>query len=335
MMFDELPAPPKRNLSFSEKQNRRLQFVIVINYFALGYNFIHKLVMPLFMMWTSELSGASSHHLDWWWLFHLVMALLLRRQRWDDGWLKGFTYLGFGGGFSQIYVSFLEFNWHIVSFWVTSLATVAVLANVLSISRYQWPKKIRAWGAFVAFLIGFVIQYILLGVTTDLLPDAVEKKTGSKKAIPTILSSTQTCGQRDFSIVVRKGQLQWPEIFAVDQVKVEDCGFSYGVAEFSPEKKMQLTNSSNHYVNVKLSQLRNKLWKGIQNLPIRPGDSLTIPTEILQQSPLLVFSDSDPTMGKVLLLSKPSHGFPELSSDFDGIVVFRRTGIEIIKDQKN
>ncbi len=127
-LFDELPPPPV-GPSVRTAQTQR-QFAATLNAFALIYHFLHKFLMPLVVMRTASLPLATEK-IDWWWLYHAVLAVFLARRKTNFHFLRWLVFVGFGGLSVQCLESVNGRSWHSVSLWLTSASTFAVLVYLL------------------------------------------------------------------------------------------------------------------------------------------------------------------------------------------------------------
>ncbi len=165
-IFDELPPPPaRRTLTQEERYRKNRRFAVVLNWFVLGYSALHKLILPLFVFEFSYSSAVrAAAQVDWWWTYHVVLAALLLRKNWDDAYLCFAKAVGFGGVLAQIVACFVEYNWHIVSLWVTSAATLGLLVFLRSITRFRRVKYGRDFLYGIGIPIGFGIQFAFFGL---------------------------------------------------------------------------------------------------------------------------------------------------------------------------
>lgn len=335
-MFEQLPEPKRIILSAEQTYSRSRTFAVVINFFVMGYNLVHKMIMPLYVNWAARVPSLSVHHLDWWWLYHLVLYVLLRRRKWDDTVLKFFICLGFGGVFLQVYISFKEFSWHIVSFWFTAAATIGVLSYVLSISRHRMKRSFATLLILLmAFISGNMVQFALMGFKTELMPHFQSTKKETVRIFTERkLEHSSECGMTGFVVHIEQGRLDFNVPLLADQFEIRNCGLPVALARISNQTHLQLVNSTEKYLNLKFSFYSGGRWRAFSNVPLRPGITEQIDFLDVSHDVVMVFSDAHPEMGVTLLIQDVGALFAFLSSVFQKTgsvrsldVVFNRDGV--------
>lgn len=306
-IFDELPAPQRPVMTPELRYRRARRFAVVLNWFVLGYSFLHKFALPVYV--TKIAHSPSFAVIDWWWLYHVALGVLLLRKDWDDALLRLSAFFGIGGAACQIIVSFRERNWHSVSLWVTSASTLWVVFFLLSKTRWRFPaqwkaKKIVLKAASLA--LGFFVQFALFGFTLN-----VEKNVRQAKAPAVIerlpaLSDPNVCGAVGFSLPLDAGIPKFPGLQILAGVSVKDCGFPAAMARFDPSEALTVTNTTAGYLNVKLYIPFEGRWRPLQNMPLPPGLQHELTPALLAGHPVvLVASDADPKKGILLLVASP------------------------------
>lgn len=305
MMFDQLPEPERPRLSKEERRVQAQQFAIVLNYFILGYNVVHKLVMPLYVQWTAKTTTGSHHYLDWWWLFHLVLVFVLRRKNWDDILLRALVYFGFGGVFLEVLISFNEFSWHIVSFWVTSAASLGLLFYLLAKSKYSMPTKSHLFFMVGVFIFGAIFQYFLVGQKLKLIPEAKHFLKKKAEISYPALENVEACGLEGFSLPGSRNVNQIFETLSHGHVlTAKDCGLWPALAIFDQDQDFVLQNNTDGYLNIKLLHLDDfQIWRGFRNIPMRKGETYHLKKEEFSHDIVLIRSDSRRDVGISLFLS--------------------------------
>lgn len=311
-LFEELPAPPRPAMTPDQRYRRSRRFAVVLNWFVLVYSILHKFVLPLYV---SIARSATFTVLDWWWVYHVALALLLLRKTWDDLWLRLFLLFGIGGAACQILVSFREKNWHSVSLWVTSASTLWVVFFLLAKMRWRFPsdwhlKKLALKAASVS--LGFFVQFALFGFTLTVEKTARLTKTETVVEKMPLLSDVNACGTSGFALPLVAGKIQLPLLRTLNGVSIKDCGFPGAMAHFDGQKPLVVTNDTSGYMNVKLYLPFEGRWRPFQNMPLPPGLKHELAPQALEgQRVVLMASDADPKKGLILLLADPE-ALPEV-----------------------
>ncbi|QQR79941.1 MAG: hypothetical protein IPJ69_11435 [Deltaproteobacteria bacterium] len=305
-VFEEIPLPSRAQLNQEQQYQRLHHFSVNINWLALGYILLHKLILPYLINYFTV--SQSFHYLDWWWLYHVLLAILLMRKSWDDAALYFSLIFGLGGCLAQIIASFSEYNWHIVSLWVTAAATLGVVFQVLTVSRYKPSFNSRMIFFVLAVPLGLFAQYALFGFTFTVEKKVLEKRAASKPlpVSPTLISADQ-CGTFSATLKIENNKVTLPKLSVADSIEVEGCGFFKTISLLPQNHSLKIKNSDNHYLNVKAYYLSGDQVKDrgkvLANFPLRPDNVNEISVEKLSDKDIvLLTSDSDPSKGFMLLL---------------------------------
>lgn len=299
-VFDDLPPPPKEDLNSEQKYQRGRKFSIALNAFAGGYSFLHKFAMPLLMM---LFTSRSFHYLDWWWVYHLVLGILLYRKNWDDIWLRGLLIFGLGSGLAQGIASFREYNWHIVSLWMTDAAMLGIIFYLFSISRYVFTLKTKLLFFFLLIPLGFLTQYALFGFTLTVERDHRLHivKREQLKNYP-VLTLSKECGSAGFTLEIVNGKVVLPEVKDLSEILVQECGFEYALGMTKSDINIQ--NQTSKYLNVKVYYYRDGFWNPFANIPLVEGSSHVLNRQDFEKYPIILFaSDSDAKKGMTIVLN--------------------------------
>lgn len=330
-VFEELPPPVWLQLSPDQKYQRRHHFAITINWFALAYTIVHKLILPYFITYFAV--SRSFHYLDWWWLFHLAFAFILLRKKWEDSILWVAIFFGFGGVLTQGIASAREYNWHAVSLWITSAATSGVLVYVLSIVKKP-STSLKFMGQLgLGLILGFFVQYALFGFTLTVEKQAIEKKAAEKPLhyFPHLISANE-CGKRGFTLKMEKGKWSVPPGFTlstIHEINIQSCGFNKTMALIPQHESLRIKNLEDHYLNAKIYTLENKRWKAISNIPLLVGATKEIPWEFMADKEIvMIASDSDPNKGILVLIKDLSSWERWLANPQWKMVLVDRLGVE-------
>jgi hypothetical protein len=308
-IFEEMPAPVRPDLSSEARYRRNRRFAAVLNAFVLVYSLIHKFLLPVYLRYVARSSSFAP--LDAWWVYHVVLAALLSRKEWDDLWLRAALFFGVGGAACQILVSFRERNWHSVSLWVTSAATLWVVFFLLSKTRWRFPgasRGLKSSWKVLATATGFLVQFALFGFTFTVQRAARE---AAVRATPAetwpVLTDPGICGAGGFRLPWENGAPRMPRTPALRDIAVRDCGFPAALASFDPSAGLTLENRTSRYLNVKAYVPSQGRWRPLQNIPLPAGLSHAIAPDLLAgKDVLLLASDADPKKGILLLVASPA-----------------------------
>jgi len=300
-IFDELPPPNLDLATRSQSLKSKLQFAQILNGFALVYLFLHKFLMPLFVIYTSSLPTPSIEKLDWWWLYHVVIAILFSKKQAQKHFFRGVLAFGLAGLVVQVLESFSGKSWHSLSLWLTATTTLVVLGYVYHIlPKLKWREQSRVIG--LGLCLGFLTEgslYYFYGRIPYVLDLRTETSTGMA---PKILGLDQTlCGVNGFSLSVIDGQIQWPNLKPLDELEIRDCGLPYPLA-YVPVQDLKVYNPTQNYLNLKLSLWNGQAWQGYKNIPLPKGMHEQISQTDLQHDVILLTSDARPQVGLMLLI---------------------------------
>jgi hypothetical protein len=303
-VFDELPAPTQVFYTRASVLRRRHQFGIVLNAVVLVYVFLHKFLMPLVI-------AAYQHHfekgaLEIWWLYHLVLAFLIRRKDWNDRILRFALGFGMGGVALQMYEGLQAYNWHSVSLWLTSLSSAAVILYFMKMSRRVQLKPL-GWAFFLVGGVLGSLAYTALRYDNLQMPVPVVSVPKPQRADVALKSTfdASTCGQQSLSIPIVSGESLTGTLTTLDQLTVKACGFGPNLAYFDPAREFRVLNTNLEFLNVRVGVLSGKTWVPILNYPLRKGETLDLNPKILQaNSAILIASDSHPQAGMTVLIRR-------------------------------
>ena len=304
-IFDELPKPIGKLENKPTHPQAKLQFAQILNAFALVYLFLHKFLMPIFVIYTSSLPTRSIEKIDWWWLYHVGLAIVLWQKQSDKMHFRGVLSFGLAGLIVQFSESFVGKSWHSFSLWLTAASTLAV---VLYIYKTLQPVPFAKQARYV--VVGFVLGLLTEGSLYyfyDRHPYIADLRTPAAVAEAPLLlqSNPNLCGVSEFSLSVREGQIDWPDVAPMQQLQIRDCGLPFPLA-LLPEHDLLIHNVSTHYLNLKLNYWDGVTWRGYQNIPLPKLMHANVKEEDLQHDVILVTSDSNPKEGVVLLVKSQS-----------------------------
>lgn len=304
-MFEELPEPVVATLTHEENSNRRHQFAIVLNFFVLAYNALHKFIMPLYICFSANNGKGYLMMIDWWWLYHVALALLLFRKKWDDAKLHFALFVGIGGVLFELVGSVQEYNWVLMSFWITAFSTLSIIIYIFSIShpleKMKHPFLLGITGLLLGIGLQIGLTYAPLLATTTLDQTTHDKNQLSEAPL---LDVTTHCGWSNFSIKINNGHLLLPKLSTTSLVSVKECGFLHNMAQFNTHEELILSNHSDSYLNIKVVAYFEGKWKNVNNVPLRNKTEYILDGPEIQHDILIIFSDSDPKMGIMVLLNQ-------------------------------
>ncbi|MCP5463547.1 MAG: hypothetical protein H7A33_00820 [Deltaproteobacteria bacterium] len=337
-MFEQLPEPPRPVFNKTEKRERNHQFAKVLNYFVLGYNILHKLIMPLYVGWTRKSVDPTGTDVDFWWLFHVLIAVLLNRKKWDDALLRFTCVVGIGSSFYQLVFSMYEFHTRVMSYWLTAGATLSVVIFILSISKIRHGVKKETALIVAGILAGLTLQFFLLSrQEINRWDNWREAHKAEADPATIVLQDSSSCGGSGFSFVNQGGQLTVPQTETIQKITIETCGLSPKLAYFDASKGLDFSNNTNVYMNIKVSRLQKNLWKSFKNIPLRPHTAFHFSPEKINAEIMVLYSDAHPEMGLLLLLPTP-HSLDEFVQNqqiTEPYVVVDRLGIFGAKSTPN
>ncbi len=306
-VFEEIPSPVRVPLTPQQKYERSHHFGIMINWLALGYILVHKLILPYFINYFAV--SRSFHYIDWWWVYHVGLGLLLLREHWDDDRLLYTLYFGLGGCAAQVIASFREYNWYIVSLWVTAAASFGVILHVFSTMSFKPAFRVRLTTLALAVPLGVFFQYALFGFTFTVEKKAIEKKAAAEPLhyFPHLVSADQ-CGTRGVTLKIKDGKVILPKLASLEKIEVTACGFKQTIAVRSRGDSIEIRNADDHYLNIKVYEMpaisRTTRGKSFANFPLRASSAEKMP--VTEDPEIILFSsDSDPNKGFTLLLRDP------------------------------
>ncbi len=329
-MFED-PSLPKAAEAVirtpAERKDRQLQFARVLNVTALLYAFLHKFFVPLVLY---ALDGKTRFCvMDWWWVYHAGLALVLKRKTWHDVFLRITLGFGFGGLLIQSYDGLIAQGWHSFSLWLTTATSGAVLIYVTSLTP-AWSKRSIMQG-----LMGFFLGLSLMGTITLWLGmdryalTAKPNKQGIWQAVPSLDKAT-ACGTQKFSLPIKADKLVLPDdIKRSNRFFVKDCGFSVALQQVNPAQSVEVVNEGSTFLNIRLNHLVGQRWQPISNRPLRPSGTLQIGfNESATETLWILESDARPQAGLIVLFSDADRLQEKLKSlGISNSIVFSREGI--------
>lgn len=329
-MFEDpfLPSHSENLLrSPAERRAQQWQFARVLNLAALIYVFLHKFFIPFILY--SLGSKTEFRVIDWWWVYHAVLALTLNRKNWNDVLLRVVLGFGFGGLIVQSYDALMAEAWPSFSLWLTTAGSCAVLLYVTGLmpkgSKYSLMQGLC--GSLAGFLLMGTIT-IWLGMDRYALT-AKPIKQELKQAVPR-LDKAKTCGAQKFSLALKSDKVVLPgDIQVGNQLFVKDCGFSVALQQIDPAQLLEVINQSASFLNIRVNHLIGQRWQPLTNRPLRLGETLQInlsefPTDTLW----ILESDARPQAGLIVLFSDAGRLQEKLKSlGISDSIVFSRDGI--------
>lgn len=311
----------------AENRERKQQFSRVLNITALLYAFLHKFFVPLVLF---ALDGKTEFRvIDWWWVYHAVLAIALKRKDWNDIFLQAILGFGFGGLVVQSYDGLMAQGWHSFSLWLTTLTSGAVLVYVTTLMPAFSKRSLGSWGA------GFFMGLLMMGTLTFWLGmDRYALKTQSNQAaisefVPK-LGKAASCGTQKISLSLKADSIILPEDTQTsNRFIVKACGFSVALQKVDPTQKIEFANEGLEFLNIRLNHLVGKRWQPLSNRPLRPGETLQIDFHDTATEGLwIIESDARPQAGLIVLYSDVNSLLNKLKSfSLSDSVIFSREGI--------
>lgn len=310
-IFDELEPPPKSSKVSLKNPKIGRQFATILNGFALAYHLLHKFIMPLIVIYTTSLPTQSLEKLDWWWLYHAVLAYLLVRKKWESDFMRFWVAFGFGGALIQIFESLSGKTWHSFSLWLTAATTFVVVLFVQKLLQKTSFKK-----AVLYFSLGLVCGFLTEGSLYyfyNRKPYEIPKNPQANfKKVARLLSDENECGVMSFSLRAKNESFVVPNLKSLNVVKIKDCGLPYPLVKVE-NSKIIFENTSLSYVNLKFSSWDVDGWRGFRNIPMPQNarKEILLPKE---NHVILVSSDAKPEIGILLLIQEETYFFEKIKS---------------------
>lgn len=337
-VFSELPPPPRSENKSLNNKRTRYQFVVIINGFALIYHLLHKFIMPLVVIFTTSLPTPSTEKVDWWWLYHAILAYFLMAKKTHWKWLAGVVAFGFGGLTVQALEGVGIKNWHTFSLWLTAATTLVVLLSLVTLLDFR-PTKRTAMIWLLGLVLGVCVEgsmFYFYG-SKPYEFDARTDRTSriiDKIKIAGLLTAGENCGTQAFSLKWYEGKLVVPELKSHDTAEVKDCGFAFAMSLY-PEDGVTVHNASGGYANVKVNSWNGRIWDRELNFPLADGNQNFISKDKLQQQDVwLLASDAKPELG-VILFVRDVVSLEKVIAQMVGsrtdvsLITFDRSGIKI------
>ncbi len=326
-VFEEIPEP-KINTILCERvaKRRDRHFLVVLNWFAFAYAVIHKLAMPLYVGLAEQISTNAFADIDWWGLYHLVLYFFLRRENWDDRYLRFAVYFGLGGVCFELAESFSTFNWRLFSYWLTSVATLGMFAVYFYKSKLKQAGRQRLANIVLAVVLGLSVQFVL----TKFIDKGKEKlitPTNTRHVDNTapLLIAANPCGVPAFKLKLDQGKIILPPDVQTSELEISPCGFGRSVVVLGANPNIKIKNTTGDYTNIKVNTLFHSSWKATANIPLLAAGDITVGADKFSGGVSLLYSDVDPKLGVVLVLQSVEV-LAEIFPDAKEILI-DRTGI--------
>ncbi len=326
-MFED-PSFPDDTLSVSpsERKRRQLQFARVLNATALIYTFLHKFFVPLILYALG--TKTEFRVLDWWWIYHVILAFTLKRTSWCDSIFCLVIGFGFGGLIIQSCDALMAEGWHAFSLWLTTITSGAILIYIIGLIP-TWTKQIG-----LNFFSGVVLGLLMMGTTSywfglnrytsikKITQESVEQKISR-------LNKSQICGTRSFSLTSETQIILPGDVETSNHLVVKDCGFAVALQKVDPSKPIDVINEGSTFLNIRLNHLIGQRWQSLTNRPLRIGETFQIVLPISATEGVWVLeSDSRPQAGLTVIFSDIEKMSRQIkSAGIAGSVIFSREGI--------
>jgi len=298
----DLPEPrPRGTLSETEFLEHRWKLWRTLFVFAVLYGTLHKVFIPLFLTLTTVLVRDYTQ-VDFWALPGLMLgAHLLRRSRLGRwGSLLAGVLVGYAAWETRSIAIGAHHGWLAWSHALSSLPQGLMAIVLLSLAGRGRDLRF-AWGGAL-----FAICFLMLGDFLAPTPQAVPSSTHASGELLPKLDSL-ACGAQAFRV-------ERHEVARVSQLRLKGCGFSPPYLRVDSKKKLMLVRDEATAMNLRIVFYnRNGQRHRQSNRILRLTDSNVELSELSfsdGEIAAVLFSDAQPSFGKVLVLPEASEDDP-------------------------
>lgn len=300
----DLPNPtPRPRLTDAEYNQHRWKLFYSLFIFSVVYGFIHKILIPIFLSQTSVLITEYTE-IDLWALPGIILAIYLiyKNSLYQFGSLMAGLLVCYAAWDARAVLQGDYVGWLAWSHALSSIPQGLMALVLLTFS--QRPRSLRwAWVGSLLAVLFFSVESIYFSKAPHLLS---QNNSGHKLVvennIPAIphLQNLNDCGVASF-------QVEGVKLNLSSQISLTHCGLKPAALIWDSKSLVDLniTNGKSQnlrimYFNKSGTQVRRK------NRIFRPHETRVSLSDFKfhdQEVAALIFSDTNPSLGKVLVLN--------------------------------